>query len=144
MIADLASILINAPAETVFDYIRDPAKMDRWSFGTWQTQIHADGLIEGLALGSGGLTYLRIDADRSRMIVDYHLGETADALSPRIFARVIPGAVTGHGTVSSLLLLTALRGASMDDARWAGLCRAHAAELDLIKSQIETGYDPRA
>ena len=143
MTADTASIRIDAPAQKVFDYIRDPYKMDRWSFGTWQPSIHQDGLVEGRALGTGAKILVRIDADPDRMVIDYHIGLTSGALSPRIFARVIPGAVTGHAQDTATLTLTALRSAGMDDNRWQSLCRAHAAELDLIKGQIESNHDPR-
>ena len=143
MTADTTSIRIDAPARTVFDYIRDPYKMDRWSFGTWHTTIHQDGLIEGRALGTGADILVRIDADPDRLVIDYHIGQTAEALSPRIFARVIPGEVTGHASDTATLTLTALRSATMDEVRWRSLCRAHAAEIDLIKGQIECNYDPR-
>ncbi|NKB53660.1 MAG: hypothetical protein GKR97_15825 [Rhizobiaceae bacterium] len=143
MTADTASIRIDAPAQIIYDYIRDPKKMDRWSFGTWHTTIHQDGLVEGRALGTGAGIFLRIEADLDRLLIDYHIGPTAGALSPRIFARVIPGAVTGHASNTATLTLTALRSATMDDGRWHSLCRAHAAELDLIKGQIESGHDPR-
>lgn len=137
MTADLAAIRIDAPAETVFAFMADPANLTKWSFGTWQTTIHDDGLIEGRALGSGNRILLRIDSDPDRLLIDYHLGSEAGSLRPRIFARVTPGSVTGHGTETSLLSLTALRGADMDDERWARLQRTHAAELDIVKSWIE-------
>jgi len=144
MIADLAALHIDAPADTVFAYISDPAKLDRWSLGTWQTILHPDGLIEGQGLATGSIALMRIDADPTRLIVDYHLGATDSDLRPRIFARVVPGTVTGHAHNSAALLLTALRTTDMDDTRWGQLCRAHAAELDIIKGQIETGFDPKA
>ena len=143
MTADTASIRIDAPAQIIYNYISDPNKMDRWSFGTWHTTVHPDGLVEGRALGTGAEILVRIDADPDRLLIDYHIGQTTDALSPRIFARVIPGNVTGHAPDTATLTLTALRSETMDDQRWQSLCRAHAAELDLIKGQIETDWDPR-
>lgn len=144
MIADTASIHIEADIKAVFSYISDPAKLDRWSLGTWRNILHPGGLVEGRSLATGAKIMLRIDADPDRMLVDYHLGSEPSTLLARIFARVIPGPVADYGPNTTLLLLTALRGAHMDEFRWAALCRAHAAELDIIKGQIETGYDHRA
>lgn len=143
MIADTAAARIEAPARAVFDFMADPARLDLWSFGTWRTEIRADGLVEGRSLQSGAPIWLRIDAAPERLLIDYRLGASPEALSPRIFARVIPGEVTGHGAGCATLLMTALRAAGMDDDRWDRLVRAHAFEMDVIKSLIETGHDHR-
>ncbi|RMF34713.1 MAG: hypothetical protein D6754_14550 [Alphaproteobacteria bacterium] len=144
MIADMAAVRIEAPAETVFAFLADPGRLDLWSFGTWSTTRHPDGLIEGRALQDGARIWLRIAADADALLIDYHLGATPQALAPRIFARIVPGRVTGHGADCATLILTALRSAEMDDERWGRLIRAHAFELDLVKSLIETGHDHRA
>ena len=143
MVADTASIRIAAPASEVFAFMADPARLDLWSFGTWRTEIGADGLVHGWSLQTGAPIWLRIVEHPALMLVDYHLGGSPEALSPRIFVRVIPGTVTGHGAEDCALVMTALRGATMDDARWARLIRAHAFELDVIKAQIEFGHDHR-
>jgi uncharacterized protein YuzB (UPF0349 family) len=143
MISDTVSVHVRADAAVVFAYISDRAKMDRWSFGTWHNILHNDGILEGRSMATGAAVFLRIDADPARMIVDYHLGTTPDALSPRIFARVMSGDVIGETPDSAVLLLTGLRSTDMDDERWNRLRRGHAAELDIIKGQIESGHNPR-
>ena len=143
MTADVASVRIGAPAEQVFEFMADLEKLTLWSFGTWRTEIGSDGLVQGWSLATGAPIWLRIEAHRETLLIDYHLGASADALLPRISARVIPGAVTGHDTDSATLLMIALRTAGMDDARWGGLVRAHAAEVDIIKGLIESGHDHR-
>lgn len=143
MVADTASARIEAPAPMVFDFMADPAQLDLWSFGTWRVTLHEDGLIQGRSLQAGSQIWLRIAADRTHLLIDYHIGASPDELSPRIFVRVIPGDVTGHGSERCTLLMTALRASDMDDARWDKMIRAHAVEADLIKSLIETGYDHR-
>jgi len=143
MTADTATIRIDAPAGEVFEFMADPGRLDLWSFGTWRTEIAANGLIRGRSLQTGAPIWLRITPHALLMLIDYHLGEEPDALSPRIYARVIPGPVTGHDPNTCALVLTALRGAAMDDDRWARLIRAHAFELDVIKALIETGHDHR-
>lgn len=143
MIADLAAARIEAPADTVFAFITDPQRLDLWSVGTWRTELRSDGLIEGWAMATGARILVRIDPLPERRLVDYHIGQAPDALAPRIHARVIPGPASGHGLGQSTLLLTALRSAEMDDARWQRLRTTHAFEVDLVKSLIETGHDHR-
>ena len=144
MTADTAAIHIEADAQTVFAYVTDPHKLNRWSFGTWETSIRSDGLVKGQSLATGATAFLRMDMDRDRLLVDYLLGGTADVLIPRISARVIPAEVTGHASGTSTLLFTALRLTDMDDYRWDSMCRLHRVELDVIKGQIESGHNPRA
>lgn len=143
MTADIAATHINAPAEQVFEFMRDAERLSLWSFGTWRTDIHDGGLVQGWSLATGAPIWLRIAAYPDTLLIDYYLGTGPHTLSPRISARVIPGPVTGHATDTSTLTMTALRSAEMDDARWAGLIRAHAAEVDIIKGLIETGHDHR-
>ena len=142
-IADLAAARIGADADTVFAFVTDPARLNLWTFGTWRTVLHPDGLVEGFAMGTGARIFVRIDADPGRRLADYHVGPAPDRLAPRIFARVIPGTVTGHGPDSALLTLGAVRAAEMDEDRWKRLVRMHAVEVDLVRQLIETGHDHR-
>ncbi len=143
MSADTRSALISAPASTVFAFMSDADRLTLWSFGTWRIERHDGGLIHGHSLMTGAPIWLRIATWPDALMIDYHLGASPDALRPRIFARVIPGTVTGHGEDTSLLTMTGLRTADMDDARWAGLGRAHAFEVDVIRGLIESGHDHR-
>lgn len=143
MTVDTVAADIAAPANEVFAFMSDPKKLNLWSFGTWETVIHPDGLVQGRALQSGAPILLRIEAYAPLRIIDYHLGESPDRLSPRIFARVTPGEAIGLDHGQCRLLMTGLRAAGMDDERWARLRRAHAFEIDVIKSLIETGHDHR-
>jgi len=132
----ITSITIEAPAETVFSYMSDPTRLDHWSFGTWETLLHEDGLIEGRAIFDGARTFVRIDADRSRLLIDYHLGVDKDQLTPRISVRVIPGGRLDLGPDQAVLTFIAWRPASMDDARWRRLTASHEFEAVLLKSLI--------
>lgn len=143
MTADTAATRIAAPARAVFDFMADPGRLTLWSFGTWRVEPQADGVLKGYSLATGAPVFLRIDPAPERLLIDYHLGPAPDRLAPRIFARVIPGPVTGDGDDVSTLLMTGLRSAEMDDARWAGLHRAHAFEVDVIRGLIESGHDHR-
>lgn len=131
------SIELAVPAETAFAFMADPSKLKRWSFGTWETVLHDGGLVEGKAIFDGAITWLRIDADPARFIVDYHLGKSRDALTPRIMARIVPGERVETGPGTCVLTLVAWRTRGMADQRWQRLVASHEFEVFLLKSLIE-------
>jgi len=132
------SIEVAAPAERTFAFMSDPKALDRWSFGTWKTILHESGLVEGSSIFDGSVTWVRIDADKSRGTIDYHLGKDRDALTPRIMARVLPGDRVGAAPEASVLTMIAWRVKGMSDERWGRLVASHEFEVYLIKSLIET------
>src|SRR5437660_1207497 len=85
------SIEIAAPPSRAYAFMTDPARLDRWSFGTWKTVLHEGGLVEGQSIFDGTVTWVRIDGDPKRLVIDYHLGKEPGALTPRIMARIVPG-----------------------------------------------------
>ncbi len=133
------SIELAVPAERAFAFMADPAKLDRWSFGTWKTVLHEGGLVEGSAIFDGAVTWVRIEGDPASGVIDYHLGKDRTALTPRIMARIVPGDRLGLGANACLLTLLAWRVKGMADERWARLCASHEFEVFLIKSLIEAG-----
>jgi len=128
MQTDCASTSIKRPADDVFRFLTDPANMDLWSFGTWKTVIADDGLIKGQALQDGSSVYVRIESHADQLLIDYHVGSDANRLQP---------------DNESILTMLAIRTPEMSDERWQSLINAHAVEIELIRSLIETGYDHR-
>lgn len=141
--ADVATAVIAKPAPEVFDFMSDPHRLDLWSFGTWRVEIGDDGLVKGTAIYDGSATYVRIDPEPGRLLIDYAVGAAPDRLVPRISARVTPGEILGLAQNHSMLSIVALRTARMDDTRWKGLISAHAFEATLIKAILESGFDHR-
>lgn len=135
----IASIVVNRDADATFAFMADAKNLHRWSFGTWETRISADGLIEGKSLFDGSTAYVRIDADAGRRSVDFHIGLDPEKLAPRILVRVVPGLTVGLGEDTSVLTFIAWRSAAMDDDRWRRLTASHELEVVLIKSLLESG-----
>lgn len=131
------SITIDGSAEMVFAFMSDPEKLNRWSFGTWKTVLHEGGLIEGEAIFDGARTFVRIDADQSRLLVDYHLGVEKEQLTPRISVRIVPGGRLDLGVDQAVLTFLAWRPTTMSDDRWRRLTASHEFEAVLLKSLIE-------
>jgi hypothetical protein len=133
-----ATLRVDVAADAAFDFLADPLQLGRWSLGCFGTEAAGEpGLYTGISLYDGARGWFRIDADGSRHIVDYHVGDAASQV-PRVSARVVPGPVCGLPPTACYVTLTAWRVHGMDDARWSRLCAAHEAEIWLIKSQIET------
>ena len=135
----IASIAVNRSADDVFAFMADAAKLNRWSFGTWETEIAADGLVTGTSMFDGGKILVRIDADRERLSIDYRLGIDPAKLVPRINVRIVPGANLGMDAGHCVLTFIAWRAAAMDDDRWRRLTASHDFEVVLIKSLLENG-----
>ncbi len=133
----MTSIAVDRPAADAFVFVTDPEKLNRWSFGTWETEIAPDGLIRGTSLFDGGVIYVRIDPDAARGSVDYHIGARSDRLIPRIVLRITPGAHVGLPDSQSVVSMITWRGADMDDLRWRKLTATHEMEIVLLKSLIE-------
>ncbi|MCB1377197.1 MAG: hypothetical protein KDK89_02335 [Alphaproteobacteria bacterium] len=135
----VVSIVVSRTAGEVFAFMADPGKLNRWSFGTWETDIAADGLVTGTSIFDGGRILVRIDADSDRLSIDYKLGQDAAKLVPRITVRVVPGANLGLDGGHCVLTFIAWRAAAMDDDRWRRLTASHEFEAVLIKNLLENG-----
>ena len=138
-LSHITSITVERGAAEVFDFMADPAKLHRWSFGTWKTEIAPDGLVTGTSFFDGATILVRIDADRERLSIDYRLGSDAANLVPRIMVRVVPGERLGMDRAQCVLTFIAWRAARMDDSRWRRLTASHEFEVVLIKNLIENG-----
>jgi hypothetical protein len=135
----IASIAVECHSGAVFAFMADPEKLDRWSFGTWHTEISPNGLVMGTAIFDGSKILLKIDADLHRLSIDYHLGTEPHNLVPRINVRVVPGSIVGLNDDACVLTLIAWRTASMNDERWRKLKASHEFEVVLIKNLLESG-----
>lgn len=135
----ITSVVIMKAASGVFTRMADVRNLNRWSFGTWKTEILPDELVLGTSLFDNSQLYVRIDKDETRLAIDFLLGEHAAKLVPRIQLRVVPGEHLGLGNDQSVLTFIAWRSETMDDDRWRRLTAAHEMEAVLVKSLIESG-----
>jgi hypothetical protein len=136
--AHCATTLVGVAADRAYAFLVDPAALGRWSLGCMDLVDVGGGIYRGRSLFDGGEGFLSIDGDPQRRVVDYHVG-TLQERAPRICARVVPGPVCGLAPSECYVSLLAWRSTSMDEARWHRLCASHAAEIWLIKAQLEAG-----
>ena len=141
-LSHVATALVDAPAQAVFEFLTDPVALGEWSLGCMRTQpTDIAGVHTGWSLFDGSQAWFEIVADARVLLVDYHVGSLARR-TPRISARVVRGSVCGLSDAHCYATLTAWRPQGMEAARWARLCSAHETEIWLIKEQIEARNRP--
>lgn len=136
-LAHCVSTLCSTPAEHAFGYLAEPSRLGEWALGCWDAAEDSEGVVRGTSLFDGSRTFVRVDPDESRLIVDFEVGDEPAALVRRISARVVRGPELGAAASTSLVVVTAWRTASMDDERWRRLVVAHDAEVLLLRQRIE-------
>jgi hypothetical protein len=131
------SVEVDRPSNIVFEYLSNPKKIGRWALGCFDTHpVGKEGLYKGTSLFDGSETWVRIEVDVQRFIIDYCVGDS-DHQVPRIFVRIMPGTIYRNDSSRCIVCMTALRTKDMSEPRWHRLCATHDAEILLIKSQLE-------
>ena len=132
-----SSILVERPAAAAFELMADGLKQGQWTWGSFQRRQVAPGLFVGHSVFTGRDTYVRLFPDRERLLVDYEVGPSPEAMVFRNMSRVIPGEVLQLGAGRSVVTLLSWRNGGQDDARWTQTGTVHEAEMFLIKGLLE-------
>jgi hypothetical protein len=132
-----SSILVERPAEAAFDLMADGVQQGRWAWGSFDRHEVAPGLFLGTSIFTGKPTYVRLHADRARLLVDYDVGPNPDAMRFRNMSRIIPGTLLGHDAETCVVSLLTWRLATQTDAEWTQFSCIHEAEMFLIKGLLE-------
>jgi hypothetical protein len=69
--------------KTAFTFMSDGIKQGQWALGSWERREVDKGLFVGISLFDGQETWVRISADSERLLVDYFVGRSPEALLPR-------------------------------------------------------------
>jgi uncharacterized membrane protein len=118
-------VLVDAPAEAVFDFVNDLRNMPRWSIH-WCKDIRLvdDGAI---VTSPSGEVYFGLTGDRDSGVLDWWSGPTMET------ARRWPTRVVGLPDGRSLYQVTAL----LEDAVPPGIDQWFADELGTLKRLVE-------
>jgi uncharacterized protein YndB with AHSA1/START domain len=124
-----STVVIEAPPERVFDFVRTPENQPRWAINFVRSTRPLNGDRYVMETPFGEIAY-RIDADSQRRVLDWVLsGENGESILP---ARVTPH---GRGSVFTFTI-TRAPGASDDD--WERGMRGLDEELAVLKRVLET------
>jgi len=132
-----SSIMVERPASTAFEIMSEGLKQGQWTWGSFQRREVKPGLFVGQSVFSGKDTYVRLDVDRKRLLVDYEVGPSEEAMQFRNMSRVIPGDLLKMGPDKCVITLLTWRLATQDDAAWTQISTVHEAEMFLIKGLLE-------
>jgi hypothetical protein len=139
-LCQVASVELAVPAERAFAYLADGMKQGEWALGSWNRRDLGDGLFSGTSLFDGSELLIRLTGHPEHLLVEYEVGESADALRPLVWARVVPGLVLGLGEARCVATLAAWRTAGEPDELWERLGHAFATEVHMIKGRLELGF----
>jgi uncharacterized membrane protein len=119
-------VVINAPAEVVFDFVNDLRNLPRWAY-RWCKGIRLvdDG---GIVTSPGGEVYFGITADRDGGVLDWWSGPTMES------AERWPTRVTGLPDGRSLYQVTAIL---VGRAFPPNIDEHFADELGMLKRLVE-------
>lgn len=134
-----SSISIACTAEAAFDIMSNGLKQGRWALGSMNRREVEPGIFLGQSVFTGKDLYVRLDADRTRLLVDYEVGPSREAMQFRHMSRVIPGPTLKMSSDACVVTLLTWRLATQSDADWIALSTIHEAEMFLIKGLLERG-----
>jgi hypothetical protein len=132
-----SSIAVSRPPEVAFEIMSDGLKQGQWALGSLTRREAEPGLFVGRSSFTGKDTYVRLNADRARLLVDYEVGAAKEAMQFRHMSRVIPGSLLKMPAESCVVTLLTWRLATLSDTDWIALSTIHEAEMFLIKGLLE-------
>ena len=132
-----SSITVARPAEAAFGIMAEGLQQGRWTWGSFDRVEVEPGLFMGHSVFTGKPTYVRLLADKARLMVDYEVGSSPEAMQFHNMSRVIPGALLRMDPGSCVVTLLAWRLATQTDAGWTQVGTIHEAEMFLIKGLLE-------
>jgi hypothetical protein len=134
-----SSIAIGCAPEVAFDLMSNGVRQGQWALGSMQRREVEPGIFLGQSIFTGKDLYVRLSADRARLLVDYDVGPTRDTMQFRHMSRVIPGATLKMSPTTCVVTLMTWRLATQSDTDWIQLSTVHEAEMFLIKGLLERG-----
>jgi len=135
-----ATLEVTVAAQPAFEYLADGLRQGDWTLGSWNRRALGSGLFAGTSLFDGGDVYVRIHADRERLLVDYEVGPSPERLFRTNSARVVPGEVLGRAPGTCLITLMRWRARDQSNELWRRACASFEAEIHIIKGRLELGF----
>jgi len=132
-----SSIAVERPAPIVFEIMSEGLKQGQWTWGSFERREIEPGLFVGRSVFDGKDAFVRLHVDPERLLVDYEVGRSRNAMQFRNMSRVIPGHILGLDAAHAVVTLMTWRLAAQTDAAWAQTGCLHEAEMFLIKGLLE-------
>jgi hypothetical protein len=135
--AHSSSDLLEAPADVVFDFVANGETFGQWTWGRAPRTRVGNTTFQCPSEFGGPDLLVRLDVDRNRGSVDFHVGETREAMLLQQTARVFAGPVFDYEATAALLTLTLWRAASQSAFEWERAIASQEQELILTRAVLE-------
>ena len=135
-----SSTIVEVEAEAAFTYLSDGLKQSDWTLGSWNREHLGDGLFRGTSLFDGSATYVRLEPDPARLLVDYWVGSSPEALLRVNSARIVPGPALGLPDGTCVVTLLKWRAPAQSDEEWERNRATFDTEIHMIKGRLERGF----
>ena len=137
-LAHITSVQSSCNPEKAFHCLSDLNQIPEWNFNLAEVRMVESHLAEGILKLNGESILIRVSLEEKMKIIHFHLGNSKDALVPRIMIRVLSHSFLGKTDSGSLISMIAWRTEGMDDERWRALKAAHEYEILQIKAMLES------
>ena len=135
--AHSASIAVNVPADTAYDFLADGLNQSYWALGSLERRALGDHLYVGTSMFDGKELYVRLRANAELRLVDYFLGADPEHLQHLVESRVIPGEELGRPDGTCVITNTHWRPEDMPGEEWTMTYYLWKTEVYLIKGHLE-------
>lgn len=135
-----AAIEAQVEAVAAFEYMSDGLRQRDWALGSLERKALAGGLFEGTSAFDGKPTFVRIHADRERLLIDYDVGRAPERLLRVNSARIVPGPLVGRDAGSCVIALTKWRTPGESDTDWRRARLTFSTEIFIVKGRLELGF----
>ena len=137
-LAHITSVQSSCNPEKAFNCLSDLNQIPDWNFNLAEVRMVESHLAEGILKLNGEPILIQVSLEEKMKIIHFHLGNSKDALVPRIMIRVLSHPFLGKTGSGSLISMIAWRTEGMDDERWRALKAAHEYEILQIKAMLES------
>ena len=128
------------PAETLFDFVSNPLRYGKWTWGRRERQQVSDNTYLCVLDTSETECLLRPEADRARMTVDYFAGQQDNMLLSQS-VRIFDARVFGYEDNVSLVTFTRWRAFGQSDYEWDRDVLSQIIETKMTREKLVNGYD---
>lgn len=122
-------------ADAAFAFLADIGNLGAWTPTRWEDA--PGGGVSGMSGVDGRRLHVALVAEPAHRTIWFTVADAdGGPAQPLLAIRVLPG--DDVGIIGCRLTLFAWRAARFDDARWAAVHAAHAAEIDTLTAVLES------
>lgn len=132
-----ASELVDSSVEELFDFICDPMKYGKWTWGHSARTHEGDDIVRCKQDFGGSDLLLRMEIDPARLSVDYYVGTNRESMLLFQSARIFDAADFDFEKGMSYVTFTRWRRTGESDFEWDRAILSQLIELKMTRETLE-------